>query len=505
LAGAGRCDTPGGVVRLSIGRWFATVVAGLVGCRGAPGQGGAAGAIDAGLTGPAASASAGAPTVAMPSADRFETDVRPIFAEHGCATGSCHGMFKGGGMYLVNARSDFESVAAFVDVDRPEESLLLRKALGEVPHVGGRNLRAGGCDARRIEAWIRGAPGPTCTEPRHRRDEARFDREVRPALEALGCAATACHGGAHTAKLDLTRLRDAPERARAAMEATGLNRVTTWLSPVVRAAMGELAGHPAPADPASCAIRRLYRYAAESPEETCPIGGPAVRRPDRAVLRGAVMPLLARRGCMDTGCHGGGGSGSLSIFDPKADVHVALHDYLVLTARLEPGVPADQTTLLLKTRNVDPHGGGKRLGGDGDCFDAATVAWIRGRPPARCSPRSPPSFDDFKAEIQGVLDRMTCSQASCHGGALDHYKLVERASTDADLRANYAETVAELDLDYMPFSPVMLRMREPCAYSVTGAWIEGAPRPACTLVDPDPRIFPRVAGAKVHPGGGMGM
>jgi hypothetical protein len=51
----------------------------------------------------------------------------------------------------------------------------------------------------------------------------------------------------------------------------------------------------------------------------------------------------------------------------------------------------------------------------------------------------------------------------------------------------------------MPFSQGMLRMREPCAYAVTGAWIEGTKKPDCPLVDPDPRLFPRVAGQATHP------
>ena len=56
---------------------------------------------------------------------------------------------------------------------------------------------------------------------------------------------------------------------------------------------------------------------------------------------------------------------------------------------------------------------------------------------------------------------------------------------------NYKAVLKEVDYDYTPFSGIMQRMREPCAYAVTGAWIEKKPRPSCTLRDPDPSIFPR--------------
>jgi hypothetical protein len=438
-----------------------------------------------------------APVLAL-SATRFESEIRPLLAAHGCAAASCHGTFKGGGLFLKNSHEDFESVAAVVDVHRPDESLFLRKALRKMPHVGGRNLSADGCDTQRIVAWIAGAPSPACTEPAGGRTEARFEREMRPALQNLGCTQHACHGAEHITKLDLSHLDDAPAQANASLTATGLNRIAVWRSPVVQAALGELPGHAPPKDPTSCAIRRLYGYVADSPEEHCATDRPLAPYPDRDALRDIVMPMLARRGCTDGGCHGDG-AGEMSLFDPSRDKHAALHDYLVLTARVEPGrAPAD-TTLLQKTRNEEPHGGGTRLGGEGDCFDAQTVAWIQGKSVHACARRAPPVFSGFQADIQGVLDRMTCSQTACHGGALERFKLIPHAQTDADLRANYAQTLAAIDLDYMPFSPVMLRMREPCAYSVTGAWIEGKPRPTCTLVDPDPKLFPRVAGMPVHP------
>ena len=62
----------------------------------------------------------------------------------------------------------------------------------------------------------------------------------------------------------------------------------------------------------------------------------------------------------------------------------------------------------------------------------------------------------------------------------------------AGLESNYKETLAQINPDFAPLSEIMLRMREPCAYAQTAAWIEGDAKPACVMNDPDPSIFPRL-------------
>ena len=65
---------------------------------------------------------------------------------------------------------------------------------------------------------------------------------------------------------------------------------------------------------------------------------------------------------------------------------------------------------------------------------------------------------------------------------------------EATLRANYKETLAEVDLDFSPFSQVQLRMREPCAYAKVAAWIDRKPSVKCEIVTPPPSAFPRLDG-----------
>ena len=176
------------------------------------------------------------------------------------------------------------------------------------------------------------------------------------------------------------------------------------------------------------------------------------------------------------------------------------HEYLMLTARVEDLAHPEASTFLTTVRNKVPHGGGERLGGKGDCIDEAVMSWLTRQAPSRCTPPPTPTFARFVKEVQPVLDKMTCTQLRCHGASLPKFVLKPRPSTPELLMANYQSTLKEIDLEFMPFSGVQLRMREPCAYSVVGAWITNKPRPSCVVHDPAPGIFPKLDGdAPVHP------
>jgi hypothetical protein len=415
-----------------------------------------------------------------------------MLTRRGCDASVCHGSFKGGGFFLPNDARALAAVLERVDRAKPTESALITKALARVPHNGGKNLGDDECDTKRLLAWIANAPDAACA-PAAPAAAARFTREVAPALVAMGCASAECHGR-DNAKLDLSSLPSSAAKALAAVEATGVQSVVAWKTAIVRAALGETPPHRAVA-PTSCALRRVYGWVAHAPESTCDLARDEPRaRLELGAFGAVVMPTLARRGCIDGSCHGSG-AGGMSLFDPARDPHAALHDWLALTARIEDVAHPASTTLMRKVRNEDPHGGGKRIGGAGDCLDAMLVAWTSGKRVAPCPPRKPPPFDRFATEVQPVLDKMTCTQWACHGGALDTFRLVENAQGDA-LRKNYEATLKEIDLDFMPFSEVMLRMHEECAYEMTAAWIEERPRPTCTLTDPDPAMFPKIA--RVH-------
>jgi hypothetical protein len=82
----------------------------------------------------------------------FSRDIQPVLTKAGCNAGACHGSFQGrGGMQLsllgYDSPADYETLflagrGRRVNTVSPEESLLLRKASGRMPHGGGLRLRS---------------------------------------------------------------------------------------------------------------------------------------------------------------------------------------------------------------------------------------------------------------------------------------------------------------------------------------------------------------------------
>src|SRR5690348_6553291 len=76
----------------------------------------------------------------------FSRDVQPALTKAGCNAGACHGSFQGrGGMQLsllgYDPLADYETLfltgrGRRVNTVSPDESLLLRKASGRMPHGG---------------------------------------------------------------------------------------------------------------------------------------------------------------------------------------------------------------------------------------------------------------------------------------------------------------------------------------------------------------------------------
>src|SRR5690349_10629830 len=117
----------------------------------------------------------------------FARDIGGIFTRKGCNSATCHGGVKGrGGFKLSPAalypKDDYEWIVkggAYqvltteiagerkprIDLNHPEQSLLLLKPTAAVPHGGGRRFEPGSAEYRAILAWIQaGAPlGPEPT------------------------------------------------------------------------------------------------------------------------------------------------------------------------------------------------------------------------------------------------------------------------------------------------------------------------------------------------------
>ncbi len=107
----------------------------------------------------------------------FVNDIEPILTRYGCNQGACHGKGAGQNGFRLSLRG----YAPELDHDwivkdqqgrrinrvRPEESLLFLKALGHVPHGGGRAIRPRSQAAGNLLGWLfNGAPGPLKDERR---------------------------------------------------------------------------------------------------------------------------------------------------------------------------------------------------------------------------------------------------------------------------------------------------------------------------------------------------
>jgi mono/diheme cytochrome c family protein len=96
----------------------------------------------------------------------FQLDVMPVLTAAGCNTGSCHGSARGQdgfhlSLYGFDPKGDHfrlttEMAGRRINLAVPEESLLLTKAIGAVPHTGGNLLKTDSPFYETLIAWIRG-------------------------------------------------------------------------------------------------------------------------------------------------------------------------------------------------------------------------------------------------------------------------------------------------------------------------------------------------------------
>jgi hypothetical protein len=409
----------------------------------------------------------------------FAERVLPVLDRAGCGGGTCHGngllplLFEPGSG-PVRAERMRPRLERVIVPGSSGTSLLLAKATGR-DHLGGMGVLPGSCEAGVLAAWIDGRPPPLCPPRPWPVRVAPSDAHVPlpPALvRALdGCATAACHGGGSA-----PRLRRADDPAAARDNGAALAMLTNGLAPSATPLFRRLVGdngHPALfASPDDPLWRELFAWVTQEPETAAapaPELTPAGPRPSLAVFRAAVQPLIARRGCGVTACHGGR---ALPITLLAAD-EAADDNYLRLLPRARDGLfPA-------KPENSRPHGGGRRFGGDDDCASRVARAWARGDTEVTpCARRPDPPLDRFAAMVMPNLQRLTCTR--CHWQELAGFRLVPDP-TGADVEANYRSVLAHIDVDYPAVSSVLQRVREPCMQSRMLAWIGGEREPDCTV------------------------
>lgn len=99
----------------------------------------------------------------------FQLDVMPVLTSAGCNTGSCHGAARGQDGFMLSLfgydpKGDYQRITRQlsgrrVNLALPEESLLVTKAIGDVPHTGGKLFSRDSANAKTLISWIEaGAP-----------------------------------------------------------------------------------------------------------------------------------------------------------------------------------------------------------------------------------------------------------------------------------------------------------------------------------------------------------
>lgn len=101
---------------------------------------------------------------ANPDPIRFKFETLAVLTKQGCATGSCHGSPHGKGGFSLSLFGYAPTIDRIsltrdgfsrrIDVQEPAESLMLKKPLLEIPHVGGKRLHKTDAAYHILSDWI---------------------------------------------------------------------------------------------------------------------------------------------------------------------------------------------------------------------------------------------------------------------------------------------------------------------------------------------------------------
>jgi hypothetical protein len=107
-------------------------------------------------------------TVKDPAKSRpvsFKLDVMPVFMKAGCNTGSCHGSARGQDRFMLSLfgydpegdhfRITREQGTRRINLAIPEESMLIEKAIGAVPHSGGKLFSKNSNHWKTLVDWLK--------------------------------------------------------------------------------------------------------------------------------------------------------------------------------------------------------------------------------------------------------------------------------------------------------------------------------------------------------------
>ena len=110
----------------------------------------------------------------------FHLDVMPVLTRTGCNTGSCHGAARGKdgfrmSLFGFDPQGDYQRITREIGVRRinlavPDQSLMLLKGIGGVPHTGGKRMDVSSPYYKTMLAWLEAGAlndattPPTCTK-----------------------------------------------------------------------------------------------------------------------------------------------------------------------------------------------------------------------------------------------------------------------------------------------------------------------------------------------------
>ncbi|GIW98164.1 MAG: surface protein [Pirellulaceae bacterium] len=111
----------------------------------------------------------------QPKEVSFHLDIMPVLTRAGCNTGSCHGAARGKdgfrlSLFGFDPVGDYHRITREIGFRRinlavPDQSLVYLKAIGAVPHSGGKRMEPGSVYAETLLAWLRNGAPLDATEP----------------------------------------------------------------------------------------------------------------------------------------------------------------------------------------------------------------------------------------------------------------------------------------------------------------------------------------------------
>jgi hypothetical protein len=129
-----------------------------------------------------------------PSGPSFQNEVVPVLMRYGCSSGGCHGATRGKDGFRLSLfgydpdadhfRLTREFVNRRINVALPQDSLLLKKSAGTVPHGGGKKLTPADPNFDLLREWIAAGAPKSAVDEAHMRSVSVYPTDLT--LDAAG-------------------------------------------------------------------------------------------------------------------------------------------------------------------------------------------------------------------------------------------------------------------------------------------------------------------------------